>query len=65
MARPAARGLTLLELLQSGGVRRVTELAGRLGVDGGPRTAVAQVLEPQRRRRDSVGLVLDLRGSTA
>jgi predicted DNA-binding transcriptional regulator YafY len=26
--------LTLLELLQSGGVRTVTELAGRLGVDG-------------------------------
>ena len=34
MARPAARVLTLLELLQSGGVRTVTELAGRLGVDG-------------------------------
>src|SRR5271167_120059 len=33
MARPAARVLTLLELLQSGGVRTVTELAGRLGVD--------------------------------
>jgi predicted DNA-binding transcriptional regulator YafY len=26
--------LTLLELLQSGGVRTVTELADRLGVDG-------------------------------
>jgi predicted DNA-binding transcriptional regulator YafY len=34
MARPAARVLTLLELLQSGGVRTVAELAGRLGVDG-------------------------------
>jgi len=34
MARPAARVLTLLELLQSGGVRTVGELAGRLGVDG-------------------------------
>ncbi len=34
MARHAARVLTLLELLQSGGVRTVAELAGRLGVDG-------------------------------
>ena len=34
MARPAARVLTLLELLQSGGIRTVTELADRLGVDG-------------------------------
>lgn len=34
MARPAARVLTLLELLQSGGTRTVTELADRLGVDG-------------------------------
>jgi predicted DNA-binding transcriptional regulator YafY len=34
MARPAARVLTLLELLQSGGVRTVAELADRLGVDG-------------------------------
>ncbi len=34
MARPAARVLTLLELLQSGGTRTVAELAGRLGVDG-------------------------------
>lgn len=33
MARPAARVLTLLELLQSGGVRTAAELAGRLGVD--------------------------------
>src|ERR1700726_1548366 len=33
MARPTARVLSLLELLQSGGVRTVTELAGRLGVD--------------------------------
>src|SRR6266550_1887377 len=30
MARPAARVLTLLELLQSGGVRTVAELARRL-----------------------------------
>jgi predicted DNA-binding transcriptional regulator YafY len=34
MTRPAARVLTLLELLQSGGVRTVAELAERLGVDG-------------------------------
>jgi predicted DNA-binding transcriptional regulator YafY len=34
MARPAARVLTLLELLQSGGVRTMAELADRLGVDG-------------------------------
>lgn len=34
MSRPAARVLTLLELLQSGGVRTVAELAERLGVDG-------------------------------
>src|SRR5436853_582845 len=34
MARPAARVLTLLELLQSGGVRTVAELADRLGVEG-------------------------------
>jgi predicted DNA-binding transcriptional regulator YafY len=33
MARPTARVLSLLELLQSGGVRTVAELAGRLGVD--------------------------------
>ncbi len=33
MARPTARVLALLELLQSGGVRTVTELAGRLEVD--------------------------------
>src|ERR1700684_295271 len=33
MARPTARVLTLLELLQSGGVRTVAELAGRLDVD--------------------------------
>src|SRR5258708_39364144 len=33
MARPTARVLSLLELLQSGGVRTVPELAGRLGVD--------------------------------
>jgi predicted DNA-binding transcriptional regulator YafY len=34
MARPAARVLTLLDLLQSGGVRTMAELAGRLGVEG-------------------------------
>src|SRR3954463_12119641 len=33
MARPTARGLTLLELLQSGGIRPVSQLAERLGVD--------------------------------
>ncbi len=33
MARPTARVLSLLELLQSGGVRTVAELAGRLEVD--------------------------------
>ncbi|MDO0929369.1 WYL domain-containing protein [Streptomyces sp. TG1A-8] len=33
MSRPIARVLTLLELLQSGGVRTVAELADRLGVD--------------------------------
>ncbi|MER6114756.1 YafY family protein [Streptomyces sp. NPDC001743] len=33
MARPLARVLALLELLQSGGIRTVPELAGRLGVD--------------------------------
>jgi predicted DNA-binding transcriptional regulator YafY len=33
MARPTARVLTLLELLQSGGIRTVAELAGRLQVD--------------------------------
>src|ERR1700722_8973641 len=33
MASPTARVLSLLELLQSGGVRTVAELAGRLGVD--------------------------------
>src|ERR1700712_956754 len=33
MARPTARVLTLLELLQSGGVRTVAELADRLQVD--------------------------------
>src|ERR1700684_1381398 len=32
MTRPAAQVLTLLELLQSGGVRTTAELAGRLGV---------------------------------
>lgn len=34
MARPTAHVLTLLELLQSGGIRTTAELAGRLGVDG-------------------------------
>jgi predicted DNA-binding transcriptional regulator YafY len=34
MSRPAGRLLTLLELLQSGGIRTVAELADRLGVDG-------------------------------
>jgi predicted DNA-binding transcriptional regulator YafY len=33
MTRPVARVLSLLELLQSGGVRTVAELAGRLDVD--------------------------------
>ncbi|MFJ8750540.1 helix-turn-helix transcriptional regulator [Streptomyces sp. NPDC102441] len=33
MSRPVARVLTLLELLQSGGLRTAAELAGRLGVD--------------------------------
>ncbi|MDH6627703.1 putative DNA-binding transcriptional regulator YafY [Streptomyces sp. LBL] len=33
MARPIARVLTLLELLQSGGIRTVSELADRLNVD--------------------------------
>ena len=33
MARPTARVLSLLELLQSGGVRTVAELAERLEVD--------------------------------
>src|SRR5947208_246578 len=36
MARPTAQVLTLLELLQSGGIRTMTELAERLGVE--PRT---------------------------
>src|ERR1700761_7823542 len=34
MARPTTHVLTLLELLQSGGVRTVAELADRLGVEG-------------------------------
>ncbi|MFD5507675.1 helix-turn-helix transcriptional regulator [Streptomyces sp. NPDC127051] len=33
MSRPTARVLALLELLQSGGIRTVAELAGRLDVD--------------------------------
>jgi predicted DNA-binding transcriptional regulator YafY len=36
MSRPTAQVLVLLELLQSGGIRTMAELAGRLGVD--PRT---------------------------
>ncbi|MFF1379103.1 helix-turn-helix transcriptional regulator [Streptomyces sp. NPDC058308] len=34
MSRPTGRVLTLLELLQSGGIRTVAELAEKLGVDG-------------------------------
>lgn len=34
MPRPTGRVLTLLELLQSGGTRTVSELADRLGVEG-------------------------------
>lgn len=34
MSRPTGRVLTLLELLQSGGVRTIAELADRLDVDG-------------------------------
>ncbi|MEU1177771.1 YafY family protein [Streptomyces sp. NPDC005820] len=34
MPRPTGRVLTLLELLQSGGIRSVAELADRLGVEG-------------------------------
>ncbi|MEU8715050.1 WYL domain-containing protein [Streptomyces sp. NPDC048663] len=34
MSRPTGRVLTLLELLQSGGTRTVSELAERLGVEG-------------------------------
>ncbi|MFE2866921.1 helix-turn-helix transcriptional regulator [Embleya sp. NPDC059259] len=34
MSRPTVRVLTLLELLQSGGIRTVAELADRLDVDG-------------------------------
>jgi len=33
MARPTARVLALLELLQGGGTRTVTDLAQRLSVD--------------------------------
>ncbi|WP_190208940.1 helix-turn-helix transcriptional regulator [Kitasatospora indigofera] len=46
MSRPTGRVLTLLELLQSGGVRTVAELAVRLGVDGRTvRRYVGQLLE--------------------
>src|SRR6202046_5564173 len=41
MARPTARVLSLLELLQSGGVRTVAELAERL--EGGERTVGGDV----------------------
>ncbi|MEU9008019.1 HTH domain-containing protein, partial [Streptomyces sp. NPDC048551] len=34
MSRPTGRVLILLELLQSGGIRTMAELADRLGVDG-------------------------------
>ncbi|WP_320776428.1 helix-turn-helix transcriptional regulator [Streptomyces sp. CRN 30] len=47
MPRPLARVLSLLELLQSGGVRTVAELAGRLDVD-------------ERTVRRYVGHLLDL-----
>ncbi|MDX3057999.1 YafY family protein [Streptomyces sp. NE06-03E] len=47
MSRPLARVLTLLELLQSGGVRTAAELAGRLGVD-------------ERTVRHYIGHLLDL-----
>lgn len=47
MTRPTARVLSLLELLQSGGVRTVAELADRLGVD-------------ERTVRRYVGHLLDL-----
>ncbi|MFQ6145683.1 helix-turn-helix transcriptional regulator [Streptomyces seoulensis] len=47
MPRPVARVLALLELLQSGGTRTVTELAGRLDVD-------------ERTVRRYVGHLLDL-----
>ncbi|MCX5215097.1 WYL domain-containing protein [Kitasatospora sp. NBC_00240] len=46
MSRPTGRVLTLLELLQSGGVRTVAELADRLGVDGRTvRRYVGQLLD--------------------
>src|SRR5947209_4301609 len=47
MTRPAARVLTLLELLQSGGVRTMAELADRLGVDGRTvRRYVGHLIDP-------------------
>ncbi|WP_329611709.1 helix-turn-helix transcriptional regulator [Kitasatospora herbaricolor] len=46
MSRPTVRVLTLLDLLQSGGVRTVAELADRLGVDGRTvRRYVGQLLD--------------------
>ncbi|WP_079197438.1 WYL domain-containing protein [Streptomyces sp. CB03911] len=46
MSRPTGRVLTLLDLLQSGGVRTVAELADRLGVDGRTvRRYVGQLLD--------------------
>ncbi|RKE18809.1 YafY family protein [Streptomyces sp. TLI_171] len=46
MTRPVGRVLTLLELLQSGGVRTVADLAGHLGVDERTvRRYVAQLVE--------------------
>ncbi len=47
MSRPIARVLTLLELLQAGGIRTVAELADRLDVD-------------ERTVRRYVGHLLDL-----
>jgi predicted DNA-binding transcriptional regulator YafY len=47
MARPTAQVLTLLELLQSGGIRTMAELADRLGVD-------------QRTVRRYIGHLIDL-----
>ena len=52
MARPTARVLSLLELLQSGGVRTVAELADRLDVDERTvRRYVDHLLDPRRAGR--------------